>query len=280
MAEIARLKGQKLTKMLSIEWSYHHHGNVSGIPILFLHGFMGHGGIWQTTMEQLPDCLFSVALDLPGHGGTEADLDQLDFNSLADAIIDFVKARFIDPPVLVGYSMGGRVALHTALQHPDYVSALVLESSTAGIESPTERDQRYHQDQLRAERLRENGIRPFLADWYEQALFDSLKRQPGLLETIIQKKMVNSPNSLAEVMVRLSPGRQQPLWDQLGKWQKPTMIIAGELDEKFCDIARRMTSQIDQAELKIIPDAGHIVHLENNKDFVSALNFFLSSHIL
>jgi 2-succinyl-6-hydroxy-2,4-cyclohexadiene-1-carboxylate synthase len=231
-------------------------------------------------MNQLPDKTYAVAVDLPGHGETEADLKHLDFESLSGAIVDFINEQLKTPPIVVGYSMGGRIALYMALKYPESVGALVLESSSPGIENASERESRLIQDEKRADSLRRSGLRAFLADWYEQPLFNSLKSRSGMVESIIQKKLDNSADNLAEVMVRLSPGRQKPLWEDLRKWDKPTLIIAGELDGKYCDIAHRMASITDQSELKLISDAGHIAHLENKKDFIAALNFFLSSYIL
>jgi 2-succinyl-6-hydroxy-2,4-cyclohexadiene-1-carboxylate synthase len=123
-------------------------------------------------------------------------------------------------------------------------------------------------------------LQAYLTDWYEQPLFASLKRRPGLIESIIRKKLDNDPEKLAEVVVRLSPGHQKSLWNVLNQWDRPALIICGELDEKYCEIGRRMASLIEKSELRIISDAGHIVHLENNKDFVAALNFFLTTYIL
>jgi 2-succinyl-6-hydroxy-2,4-cyclohexadiene-1-carboxylate synthase len=265
---------------LNIKWHCHEAGDPSGIPILFLHGFMAHGRIWLSTMNQLPNGMYSVALDLPGHGKTLANLEALDFDSLSEAVAAFIQNHFGRPVVLAGYSMGGRIALYTALSYPQSISALILESATAGIDGDAERNERVRQDQERAEGIRGRGLQAYLTDWYEQPLFASLKRRPGLIESIIQKKLDNNPEKLAEVVVRLSPGYQKSLWNVLNQWDKPALIVCGELDDKYCEIGRRMGSLLRKSELRIISDAGHIVHLENNKDFVAALNFFLTTYIL
>lgn len=265
---------------LNVKWHHYEHGDPSGIPILFLHGFMGHAGVWRPVMEQLTDNMYAVALDLPGHGKTTSELRNLDFDSVSDAVSGFVKNHFDHPPILLGYSLGGRIALYTALKHPDLFGGLVLESTTPGIESRADRDVRLGEDQAKADKLRTTDIRTYLTDWYQLPVFASLALRNDLIEKIIKKKSGGDPVALAEVIVRLSPGRQKSLWGELDRWDKPTLIIAGELDEKFCNIARQMVPRIKNADLKIIRDAGHIVHLENRKDFMIALNFFLSSRIL
>lgn len=266
--------------MLKVKWHYIESGNTSGIPMLFLHGFMAHSGIWKPVIEQLPDSMYAVALDLPGHGKTEADLETLDFEPLSDAVNEFIQNQFGRPIVLLGYSMGGRIALYTALKYPENFIGLILESTTPGIENPEERGKRVLEDKAKAEKLRSTDIRTYLTDWYKLPVFASLERRPDLVEKIINKKSANDPNALAEVVVRLSPGRQKTLWNDLDRWKKPTLVIAGELDEKFCTVAKKMAPRFDDADLKIIPGAGHIVHLENHKDFTAVLNFFLSSRIL
>jgi 2-succinyl-6-hydroxy-2,4-cyclohexadiene-1-carboxylate synthase len=265
---------------LNVNWHSHQHGDRSRTPILFLHGFMSHGGVWRPVMDQLPDNMYSVALDLPGHGKTAADLSKLDFDNLADAIISFVNESFSGQTILCGYSMGGRIALYTALKYPDRFSMLILESTTPGIENRGDREKRLNEDRAKADKLRKSDIRTYLSDWYKLPVFSSLAKKPDLVEKLIQKKSGNEPAALAEVILRLSSGIQPSLWDKLEKWDKPALIIAGELDTKFCDIAQQMAPHFSDVKLKIIPEAGHIVHLENHKAFMAALNFFLSSRIL
>jgi len=265
---------------LKVHWHYIESGDPVGVPILFLHGFMAHCGIWRPVMDQLPDCMHAIALDLPGHGKTTADLDNLDFDSLSDAIHKFIEDHFNRPIILLGYSMGGRIALYTAFKYPERFIGLILESTTPGIENPEERDKRVLEDQAKADKLRSTDIKTYLTDWYKLPVFSSLAQRPDLIEKIINKKSDNDPAALAEVVMRLSPGRQRSLWDKLETWNKPTLVIAGELDEKFCAVAKKMAPQIKNADLKIISGAGHIVHLENHKDFMTALNFFLSARIL
>lgn len=263
---------------MSVKWHCHEKGASDGIPVLFLHGFMAGGYVWLSTMEKIGDIAKCLAPDLPGHGQTVADLNQLDFDSLADAVVQLAGEKFDRPAVLVGYSLGGRIALHTALKYPEQFAALVLESATAGIESEEERQERLAQDSRQADALRQKGMKDFLKSWYQQPLFTSLK--PEMIERIITRKSENNPQLLAEVMMRLSPGRQQSLWSDLPKWRKPSLLIAGELDQKYCGAAVRMSMLLRRSWLGIVSGAGHIVHLENNVDFTAVLKNFLTKAIL
>ncbi|MEZ5357884.1 MAG: 2-succinyl-6-hydroxy-2,4-cyclohexadiene-1-carboxylate synthase [Candidatus Zixiibacteriota bacterium] len=257
-------------------WHVYSAGSPENQPILFLHGFMGSGKIWLPTFEQLESDFYCVALDLPGHGTTEANLDKLTFDSLAESLADYIESTFSRPPIVVGYSMGGRIALYTALKYPDSVASLVMESSTAGIADGYERKKRLMQDTNLAEILKKSEMRQFLIDWYEQPVFAYLAKHPGLVERIIDKKSHGNPQSLAQVMVKLSPGNQPPLWDKLGQWIKPTLIIAGSIDAKYFEIGQRLREKLNNARLEVIEGAGHIVHLEKHKEFMSVLKSFLS----
>lgn len=265
---------------LQIRWHVLRSGDPAGVPILFLHGFMERGDAWRATMRQLPAGVCAVAPDLPGHGRTTADLDRLDFETLSAAIIKLAKDSFASPPVLVGYSMGGRIALYTALASPADLSGLVLVSTTAGIGHSSERARRRRADQETADALRRDDLQSFLRRWYEQPVFASLRNRPDLVDSLVRDKFDNDPLALAEIVTRLSPGRQPSLWDNLHRWDKPALIIAGRLDARYCEIARRMAARMKNARSEIIPGAGHIVHRENNKEFVSVLNFFLSAYML
>lgn len=264
---------------LKISWHYYQQGSPDGIPILFVHGFMGKGKIWQPVINNLSDRLYSTAVDLPGHGKTMADLRSLDFEVLSDALIAFLDDLGLSNPVMVGYSLGGRISLYTALKYPDKFRALVIESASPGIEDAVEREQRLNHDREIAEKLRHSSdLRLFMEAWYRQPVFRNLDND--LKQRIIAKKSGNDPELLAEVVEKLSQGRQPSLWTKLCNWTKPALIVAGEFDRKYVEISRSMASILPAAELKIIKNAGHIVHLENKKDFATALNSFLDSYIL
>ncbi len=256
-------------------WKIYSVGNPEHQSILFLHGFMGSGKIWLSTFEQLKDNFYCVSVDLPGHGETEADLKDLSFDSLAEDLASFIDDTFTKPPVIVGYSMGGRIALYTALKYPEKVDSLVLESSTAGISDGFERKKRLLKDTQIGELLFKSDMRDFLIDWYKQPVFAYLANHPGLVDRIIEKKSNGEPESLSKVVVVLSPGNQYPLWGKLSEWIKPTLIIAGSADAKYYEIGQRLNDAIKNSRLEIIPGAGHIVHLEKHKEFMSVLKSFL-----
>lgn len=263
-----------------VTWHYYTDGNPDAAPFLFLHGFMGDGSVWLPIMKVLSSDVYAVAPDLPGHGKTKADLADLSFDVLTNALADFTAERFAKPPFVIGYSMGARVALYLARTHPERLSGLVLESPSPGIEDEKERRDRLELDKKRADDIRRMGLPAFLREWYRQPIYSSLVDKPDLIAKLIEKKSRSNAEMLAQTIVCLSPGVQPSLWHHLGHWQKPTLIIAGEEDRKYSDIARRMAAVMPTATLNIIPNAGHIVHLENFPNFSAALKFFVSTYIL
>lgn len=262
------------------KWRLHRGGTPDGVPMLMLHGFMGSGNVWIPIIGSFSEDFSCLAPDLPGHGQTRANLEQLSFDTVAESLVALGQSEFTRPPVLVGYSMGGRLALYTALKYPDRFSALVLESASGGIADPAEQENRLALDTERAADLRRMPFPSFLKEWYKQPLYDSLRMRPGLVENIIGKKSGGDSEQLAEVIVRLSPGNQPPLWDKLLAWRMPTLVVAGELDTKYAEQAARMAEGLPDSRLEIIPDAGHIVHLEQRDRFIAVLKSFLRERIL
>jgi 2-succinyl-6-hydroxy-2,4-cyclohexadiene-1-carboxylate synthase len=257
----------------AVDWFVHRSGEPSGRPLLLLHGFLGSGADWVEVMEGLPAGVYAAAPDLPGHGRTRANLEVLDFETLAGDLAEFAAREFNRPPVLAGYSMGGRIALHTALEYPESFAGLVLESATAGIEDVRDREKRIVADKDTADRLRRSETKTFLHSWYDQPVFSTLNRKQ--IDTLIKNRININPSSAAEVLESLSQGEQPNLWPGLGELSLPTLVMAGAEDNKYRELAVRMASAIPENRLSIIPEAGHITHLENKNEFVGALKTFL-----
>src|SRR5829696_6331306 len=174
---------------------------VSGDPyrptVLFLHGFMGSSADWAVEISALDKRFYCVAPDLPGHG-TSLGLppEAYTVEGAARGVLDLLDRLGAGRPTIVGYSMGGRLALYLALRHPERCSGLFLESASPGIEDAAEREARRRSDEEKAVRLGED-FRTFLADWYRQPLFASLARHEGLVQAMIEARARNDPDELA-----------------------------------------------------------------------------------
>jgi pimeloyl-ACP methyl ester carboxylesterase len=119
------------------------------------------------------------------------------------------------------------------------------------------------------------GLERFVEQWYELDLFRTLQSRPHLLTAMKAKRKKNDPRWLAKVIKELSPGRQPPLWANLGALPMPVLLIAGELDARYTELATLMGRQMPQARVEIIPGAGHNVHLEQPGQFGEVVTAFL-----
>ncbi len=237
----------------------------TGKSISFLHGFTQTKESWAPVVEQLPLGHQYTIIDAPGHGQS---LDGK--RNLVEAANDV--AETMSQGILVGYSMGARIALHTALQHPETVSALVLISGTAGIDDDNERKQRRDSDEALSNRISEVGVPAFITEWLSNPMFSGLSS--ALAD--VPSRCQNTAAGLGDSLRFAGTGTQTPLWNVLHTLAMPVLLIAGANDQKFVDLARRMKSLIPQSELHVIDDVGHTCHLENITRFTAIFQDWLS----
>lgn len=223
--------------------------------IVLAHGFTQTARSWsriETLLAaQLADTEI-VAVDLPGHGECTAPADA-DLWASADHLVTVGGDAHY-----VGYSMGGRVALHAALQAPGRVRSLVLIGATAGIDDRGERDARRDADALLAERIETIGVEAFVDEWLTNPLFAGLDAESARRAD----RLRNSAAGLAASLRATGTGTQQPLWGRLPEITVPVLVLAGEHDAKFRALGERLTAGLPNATFEVIADAGHSVHLE------------------
>jgi 2-succinyl-6-hydroxy-2,4-cyclohexadiene-1-carboxylate synthase len=255
--------------------------NVSGAPyaesrLIFLHGFTQTGRSWDQVSNAIQAFrgppMETVTVDLPGHGGsgrTSANLIET-----ADLV-----ANACGRGIYIGYSMGGRVALHLALQHPHLVQGLVLLGATGGIDDPHERQLRRENDEKLAATIETDGVDSFIAAWLAGALFQTLRVSP---EDLAARK-AQSASGLAMSLRRAGTGTQQPLWSDLAGVTVPTLLLAGSLDEKFAGLAQRLARSFGHArtfgppQVELVPNAGHAAHLEQPLQTAEMIASFVAS---
>lgn len=237
-------------------------------PVVLLHGFGQNRRCWGPLEAALEARRDVVAVDLPGHGAAGAV--EADLWTTADLI-----GATIDPEVpaaVVGYSMGGRIGLHTALATPERVERLVLISATAGIDDDNERDTRRRSDEALAAHIEEVGVEQFVDEWLALPLFATLPSS----SRYVDERRANSAHGLAMSLRRCGTGSQESLWSRLGELSMPVLVVAGALDHKFSALAERMVAGIGpNATLAIVGSAGHTVHLEQPAATADLITAFL-----
>jgi len=194
---------------------------------------------------------------------------------VVEGLNDFLEQLKLDNVALVGYSMGGRIALYAALRFPHKITSLVLESSNPGVVDEPARRVRAETDDRHAEALLSEGIDAFVERWYEMNLFHTLKRYPQLFKETKEKRKKNNAQWAAKIISELSPGRQPSLWEDLDTLSIPVMLMAGALDSKYSEMVTAMKPRIPEATVEIMPDVGHNIHLEKPHQFAQLVTDFL-----
>ncbi|HEV8344804.1 MAG TPA: 2-succinyl-6-hydroxy-2,4-cyclohexadiene-1-carboxylate synthase [Candidatus Binatia bacterium] len=256
-------------------------GNPDSPAILFLHGFLGSGLDWEEIICGLSDEFYCVAPDLPGHGRTakSPNPEAYSMRGAAEALQVTLDELRIANPALVGYSMGGRLALHLGMTHPQRWNRIVIESASPGIESALEHAKRKKMDEKKAKQLETIEFEVFLQEWYEQPLFQSLKKDRVRFDRLLERRKINDPAELAKSLRGMSAGVQPPLWHELQRFDIPLLVIAGDGDTKYRKIAKKMARSCKKASLALVDGTWHNVHEENPKEYTTLLRQFLTETI-
>jgi 2-succinyl-6-hydroxy-2,4-cyclohexadiene-1-carboxylate synthase len=256
--------------------------NKDGPALVMLHGFTGSAAGWGNLLDMLAAYgLWVIAIDLPGHGQSDAPRDPQRYRieRCREDIVAALRELGVKrgAAALLGYSMGGRIALYTAFS--GFFQALMLESASPGLEDPVEREQRRASDEELAASIERDGVQAFVERWEQLPLFASQGRlPPGIREALRRQRLNNRAGGLAQSLRGAGTGVQPPLHDRLPALHIPVLLIAGALDTKFAAIARSMAQALPQAHLRIVPGAGHAVHLERPEEFVSVVGEFCLSY--
>lgn len=248
------------------------HNGKPGYPwLVFLHGFSGDCREWQAVGESLRDYP-RLYLDLPGHGES-ASVSVAGFNDLSDLLASTLLSYNILNYWLVGYSLGGRVAMYHACQAENIgLRGLIVEGGNPGLADPEARKARLASDQLWAQRFRERPVAEVLEAWYQQPVFRSLTDVQR--EALVELRSHNNPATLADMLESTSLGAQPDLHTPLHELHVPFHYICGERDEKFRAAAAGLG-----LSPHLIPAAGHNAHRENPAAFRACLLTLLRQYI-
>jgi 2-succinyl-6-hydroxy-2,4-cyclohexadiene-1-carboxylate synthase len=223
--------------------------------VVLVHGFTQTARSWDRMIALLRERLGAdadiVALDAPGHGSRH-DVDV--------GLVDAARLLADDGGAATwfGYSMGARLCLHVALERPDVVDRLVLLGGTPGIADADERADRRAADEALAGEIERDGVDAFLQRWLAQPMFASV---PADAADVVDRRR-NTAAGLAASLRRCGTGTQQPLWERLGEIRVPALVLAGERDEKYTALGRRMAALLPRGTFATVAGAGHAAHLE------------------
>jgi 2-succinyl-6-hydroxy-2,4-cyclohexadiene-1-carboxylate synthase len=259
--------------------TYHVEENGSGPALLLLHGFTGSGKSWNPLLPGLTETHRVITVDFPGHGVTSAPTDPARYtieNTAADLAAILEKLE-VEQTAVLGYSLGGRVALFFALRYPARVAGLILESASPGLPTERERAERKAADEALARFIEEKGLEAFVERWENLPLWAS---QTNLSEEVRanlrRQRLHNRPDGLANSLRGLGTGAQPSLWEELENFGKPVLILSGELDPKFTLTGQLMEAKFPAARRVVVAGAGHTIHLEKPDEFEKTVKEFLA----
>jgi 2-succinyl-6-hydroxy-2,4-cyclohexadiene-1-carboxylate synthase len=193
-----------------------------------------------------------------------------------DACVEAVRAAAAGG-VVVGYSMGGRIALHAAVRDPAAFRALVLVGATPGIEDELERRSRRAADETLADWIETQPIQSVVEHWESQAVFST--QSPGLVTAQRRGRLSHRPRELAAMLRATGQGALEPLWDDLPRLSLPVLAVAGDRDRKYAALAERIVAAMPNARTALVPGAGHAAQLEQPEAFSALLADFLDEHL-
>lgn len=238
--------------------------------MIFLHGFFGTPNDWTRVVSHLntdEDCHCPL---IPGHMNTSPPPASNAFDYTIDLLNTGISESEDRSKVLVGYSLGGRIALEWAARHPHRFSRLILISSSFGIESEEEKQSRIMWDTLKAELLRKIGVERFMMEeWYSLDLFKDFANSDRF-QSIIKSRLSHSSHYLADTFEAFSPGRQGFFLNKLDTLP-PITYIYGENDTKYATLAKTL-GPIKTVTTCAVKKAGHVVHLENPTEVARIIN--------
>ncbi|MRG85210.1 2-succinyl-6-hydroxy-2,4-cyclohexadiene-1-carboxylate synthase [Salinibacillus xinjiangensis] len=238
-----------------------------GEPLVLLHGFTGSTSTWAPFVDNWSEHFEVICIDLPGHGKTNVN-GEFSMESTCEDLHVLLKQLGYRKVHLLGYSLGGRAALSFACLYPNDVSSLILESSSPGLWTKEERVSRIQHDEALARRIENEGIESFVDFWANIPMFETQKRLSlKVQEQVRQERLNQTAKGLASSLRYMGTGAQPSWWDDLKQLHMPTLLLSGELDQKFTKLNQAMVDVIPNASHKVVKDAGHAIHVEKLQIF-------------
>jgi pyruvate dehydrogenase E2 component (dihydrolipoamide acetyltransferase) len=242
-------------------------GGGPGTPVMLIHGFGGDLNTWMFTQPALAESRRTIALDLPGHGGSVKDVGSGDPETLADAFDAAVGALGVDRAHLVGHSMGGAVAALVALRRPEWAASLTLVAS-AGL--GPEINGPFIDGFIRANRRRE------AAEVLSQLVHDPASVSRAMIEETLRYKRLDGVEAALTAISQawFADGRQHLyLADRLRQLTIPVQLIWGR-DDRIVPVghAEALASQVP---VHTLDAAGHLPHMEKAGDVNRLIRHFI-----
>jgi 2-succinyl-6-hydroxy-2,4-cyclohexadiene-1-carboxylate synthase len=239
--------------------------------LVLVHGFAQTPASWDATIKNLPAEVNVVAPELPGHGETALTRGEPSPELAREILLEVIT----EPAVIWGYSQGARAAFDLALNAPEAVAVLIIESGVPGIEDPINRADRRSRDFALSTRIEAGKIEDFVNLWERVPALGDQSQE--LIELQRPDRLRQDPVALAAALRGIGQSAYEPMWDRLHEISKPTLLITGERDVTYSRHADRIVELLPNAKRVTIPGAAHGVHLAQPEAAAAAVTEFLKT---
>jgi pimeloyl-ACP methyl ester carboxylesterase len=245
-----------------------------GVPLVLLHAFPLSSAMWLAQREGLAGHLRVITPDLRGFGGSILGSDEPSIDAMADDVAELLDAKGIERAVIGGLSMGGYVAMGLCRRHPERVLGLVLAGTKAGADSETVRGDRLRQaDRIAAD----DGVAVLVDELLPRLVGPTTFRQRALVYGRVRGLVRATPPRAAAWAQRAMAERPES-FEVLRAMRVPALVVTGAEDGLATEEdARAMTEALPSAELRVIPQAGHLSAVEQPELFNQAVGEFVST---
>lgn len=256
--------------------TYHVQRKGAGKPLVCLHGFAETQSTWHSLHlagRQL------ILVDLIGHGESDKPYSRRYYRVpvMLTHLNKLLNQLAVRNYSLLGYSMGGRIALAYALAYARELESLILESASYGERGWLNRFKRRQSDAELAGNIREKGVGWFDEYWSGLSIFASQRKLPATVSQAIKaRRLGNAPHALANTLLGSGQGTFPCLKDHISGLTMPVLYISGEYDEKYSAIGQEFNKLNPNIRHEIINGAGHNTHLEDGSAFSAVVTTFLS----
>jgi 2-succinyl-6-hydroxy-2,4-cyclohexadiene-1-carboxylate synthase len=227
----------------------------------------------------LADRYRTISIDLVGHGRSDAPADPAAYSMprCIGQVASLLDELDVHDAHLLGYSMGGRVALGLCAAAPKRIASAMLIGARAGISDPEARAARIRGDEALADRILREGIPAFVDFWIAQSFQPKAWRiGPTAYAALRQGKLIQRADGLAASLRGMGVGAQPPLFDQLAGIRLPICLAVGEEDQAFRAVAEDLASALPNARVAVVPDSHHAAHIDNPTAFLGITRRFFA----
>ncbi len=230
--------------------SYSLEGIAPAPTILFLHGFLGCKEDWNPMIAFLKARFSCLTMDLPGHGSSAFEEDA------AEAVMHTLTKLKIHPMMVVGYSVGGRIALRLKFPTTEWRPFLLILSANPGAPTAIDMETRKMEETKWVKLLEKGSMADFLNAWYEQPMFAPIKKNEQLFKSMLEKRLQNDPKNMLSFYKANAPG----LLPAPTLPAKDILFLCGEMDKKYSDLYQKT---LKRKQFVSLAQCGHVLHLEN-----------------